>query len=102
MPPALVCSWNSLKSVGETVGNVYEIDDLIVSDKNRLARTACHILVEEIPDDGLQELCESISSIFKFHIELPPQAVPALLDSPRIQVELTQPYERPELQIAEE
>lgn len=32
-------------------------------------RMACHVLVDQIPEGGLRELCESVNDIFQFHLE---------------------------------
>lgn len=82
--------------------SVQETADNLLNPKSLLARLACHVVVTRIPEEGLGELCESVGDIYSYYrsripsrLSLPParQSIPA---------RLTQPYQVPGFEIAEE
>lgn len=95
--------WAYFHSVGTTLGSKHEGEYLSLKNQRIFwARLGCHLLIDRIPEEGLQETCESLSEIYNFHSELPPPSNRELLESQPIQVTLSASYERPMFQLTEE
>ncbi|HUY35279.1 MAG TPA: hypothetical protein VMV69_21220 [Pirellulales bacterium] len=66
-----------------------------------LQRFLCHVLVNQIPDEGLGEVCENLRDAWDFYKSRPP--APALLESVREEpARFAGTYERPVFQATEE
>lgn len=66
------------------------------------ARLLCHVLVDRIPDQGLAELCDSVSDILRFHQGQWISNLQLLPSTKTIRARLGQSYERPKIEIAED
>jgi hypothetical protein len=65
------------------------------------ARFVCHVLVDQIPERGLRELCESMSTIFDFYANRQ-ATLPLLPTHTTQQGESGKDYTRPEFYFEEE
>lgn len=97
-----IWSWAYFHSVGTTLGSKDEWEYSSLNQRNFWARLGCHLIIDKIPEEGLQEACESLSEIYNFYTELPPPANRTLLEPQPIQVTLSASYERPAFQLTEE
>jgi len=66
------------------------------------ARLLCHVLVDRIPDQGLAELCDSMTDVVRFHQGQWISNLPLLPSNKTIPARLGQSYERPKIEIAED
>lgn len=88
--------------MGTTLGSKDEGEYSPLYQRNFWARLGCHLIIDRIPEEGLQEACESLSEIYNFYTELPPTANQPLLEPQPIQVTLSASYERPAFQLTED
>ena len=72
------------------------------SPQDAVARILCHVLVGEVPDQGIPDLLETIAEVADFYWQrtrLPPQ----IEEAPQVRpAELGRAYERPEFHASEE
>ncbi|MCK4658421.1 MAG: hypothetical protein KAV82_02775 [Phycisphaerae bacterium] len=66
-----------------------------------IRRVLCHLLVDQVPDQGLTELCESLDEFREFY-RLPAEQVQRLPAQKSISATLETRRERPEFHIDEE
>lgn len=64
-------------------------------------RASCHYLLDLLPDEGLEEIKESIEDAIEFYLTKPKNGF-AQLSSPSFEIGLGEAYERPVFQIAED
>jgi len=64
-----------------------------------VARVVCHVLVDEIPERGLSELYESLSSMHQFYLEQPERRPAALPSVRQIDATVGRTMERPRFQL---
>jgi hypothetical protein len=67
-----------------------------------LVRFICHVLVDQVPDRGLQELLESLTDIYEFYATLPEKKPLALPESEPIKARVTGSVIRPVYPVSEE
>ncbi len=73
---------------------------LIDSEYARM-RTFCHYLLNLLPDEGLEEITESIQDAIEFYLTKSRNEF-AQLSSPSFEISFGEAYERPIFQIAED
>jgi hypothetical protein len=64
-------------------------------------RAVCHYLLDLLPNDGLEEIRESLEDAIKFYLKSPKNEFPQLV-SPGFEISLGEVYERPVFQITED
>lgn len=65
-------------------------------------RLLCHYLLNQIPDEGLPELMESIAEIYEFHCSATSTYAPPKLETRSVRAKRGRVYERPEFSLADE
>jgi hypothetical protein len=65
-------------------------------------RLLCHYLLNQIPDEGLPELCESIGQIYEFHFSTATAYTPPKFETRSVRAKRGRAYERPEFSLADE
>lgn len=73
------------------------------SPQSRLTRYVCHRVIDRIPEQGLQELSESLSDIWRFYAErapVPPLALP--LPTRKLAAKKGKTYQRPDFSLTSE
>ena len=68
--------------------------------RNVFWRAICHYLVDMVPEPGLEELAESVASLYDFYREMPSPT--AALPARTVQGAIDRAYQRPVVDIAEE
>lgn len=68
--------------------------------RNVFWRAVCHYLVDAVPEQGLEELTESVASLYGFYLGLP-SPTPAR-PAKTVQGAIDRAYQRPVVDIAEE
>ena len=68
-------------------------------NKNR--RSLCHIIIDDIPDEGLEELLQSVVDIHEFYSNRPDNNKQPKQKIERIQCEYGRSYDRPEFSFDE-
>ena len=66
-----------------------------------LLRALCHLLVDQVPDLGLPDLCNSLREFWEFY-NVPPNRAPMLPVQRRVSARIEGRYERPEFHVDEE
>lgn len=65
-------------------------------------RMLCHILVDAMPKDGLDELCESVTSMHEFYSTRAAEPVQLPAPSQVIPAKITGASERPQFYVVED
>ncbi len=86
---------HQIKIIPISTGRGYENFDCL-----RL-RTICHLLIDYLPEEGLEEIKDSILEAIKFYREPQPISAPFHLND-SFEVAIGEGYERPVFQIAED
>lgn len=104
--PNVLLSWKQEVSGGDishiiTLRIPETAQDIASLEKLRY-RLFCHYLINLISDEGLPELCESLSEMFQFYSTPNKNVAPALPPAEGIRVKSGEKYERPTFQLAQE
>lgn len=67
-----------------------------------MARVACHMILNLIPDEGIPEMCSTIANLYEFYIERAQYSPPPLLPSSGVRGRLGEPSVRPPFYLEEE
>ena len=73
----------------------------IIDFESFKTRAFCHYLLDLLPDEGLEEIKESLEDAIQFYLTKPRNEF-AQLPSPSFEINLGEAYERPVFQIAED
>ena len=73
------------------------------SPQSRLTRYMCHRVIDRIPEQGLQELSESLSNMWRFYSQHPNVGTPALpLPARKLSAKRGKTYQRPDFSLTSE
>lgn len=104
-PPQIVARWSRQMAAGVVDHWVQlQVDETISGPEELLLpleRMLAHFLVDQMPDEGLHELVESLANMFDFYAR---RSTPAPLPSPprRTRARVVGRYERPVFEVTED